>query len=39
MTHNEPACVLKTHKAFFDAKSGLTFHLNTASFLTFYRFV
>lgn len=27
------------HKTFFDAKSGLTFHLNTAHFSIFYRLV
>ncbi|PDW50244.1 hypothetical protein BB433_07075 [Helicobacter pylori] len=38
LTHNELACVLKTHKTFFDAKSGLTFHLNTAPFFNFLSF-
>ncbi|TPH95571.1 hypothetical protein FIM45_01160 [Helicobacter pylori] len=35
MTHNEPACALKTHKTFFDAQSGLIFRLNTAPFSNF----
>lgn len=38
LTHNEPICVLKTHKTFFDAQSGLIFHLNTAPFSSFYLF-
>ncbi|TPH69825.1 hypothetical protein FIM57_00560 [Helicobacter pylori] len=41
MTYNEPICTLKTHKTFFDAKSGLIFHLNTAlllvSFFSFFQ--
>ncbi|TPH30175.1 hypothetical protein FIM83_02630 [Helicobacter pylori] len=40
MTHNEPICALKTHKTFFDAKSGLIFHLNTALLLvSFFSFL
>ncbi|RVZ23551.1 hypothetical protein EC535_00145 [Helicobacter pylori] len=38
LTHNELACVLKTHKTFFDAQSGLTFHLNTAPFFNLLSF-
>ncbi|EJB38865.1 hypothetical protein HPNQ4110_0110 [Helicobacter pylori NQ4110] len=34
----ELACTLKTHKTFFDAQSGLTFHLNTAPFFNFLSF-